>query len=136
MPNLTGQQAYTKGQPRNRKIKGKEARESQLAMVGADSDFQAFLRLQASCLDGDTPCVVCHVRRTANAGTGFKPLYSAVPMTFDQHNEQSWHGESACLNRFIPKKGMWTNLEAKAWFDKQVEKYLELWKASKVDIKV
>ena len=102
---------------------------------GTDKRFLDWISRQPSCLDGswsefhdDGPrCIAAHVRRAAEAGTAFKPKYSAVPMTFDQHNEQSWHGEAACLNRFLPKPGMWTNAEAKHWFDEKRVEYLKRW---------
>lgn len=103
-----------------------------------DKRFLDWITHQPSCIDGswsefhdDGPrCIAAHVRRAGEAGTAFKPKYSAVPMTFDQHNEQSWHGEAACLNRFRPKNGMWTNAEAKQFFDEQRIKYLTRWLSS------
>jgi hypothetical protein len=103
---------------------------------GSDKKFREWVSHQPSCIDGswsevlesgEGRCIACHVRRAGEAGTAFKPEYSAVPMTFDQHNEQSWHGESSCLNRFIPKPGLWGNIDAKAWFDQKRIEYLTLW---------
>ena len=34
-------------------------------------------------------------------GTAIQPKVFCVRLTFDQHNEQPWHGEPACLNRFM-----------------------------------
>lgn len=110
---------------------------------GSDKQFLKWISRQPSCLDGswseilesgEGRSIPCHVRRAVSAGTACKPIYSAVPMTFDQHNEQSWHGEASCLNRFLPKPaGIWTNHEAKAWFDAQAERYLRRWITSYSD---
>ncbi|MHC5536680.1 hypothetical protein ACYOEI_00215 [Singulisphaera rosea] len=103
---------------------------------GTDKKFLDWIRCQPSCLsgrfsewvDGEGRSIPAHVRRAKEAGTAFKPEYSAVPLHFDEHNEQSWYGESACLNKFKPKgSGFWTNLDAKEWFDRKRIEYLKGW---------
>lgn len=105
---------------------------------GTNKQFLDWLSYQASCIDGswnqwDTDkgegrTIACHVRRVKDgAGTGTKPDYCAVPMSGAQHCDQSWHGEAACLNKWLPRKGFWSDLEAKAQFDEWRIYYLTLW---------
>lgn len=109
---------------------------AQARKKGTDRKFLEWIKFQPSCLsgnfsewvDGEGRSIPAHVRRSREAGTAFKPGYSAIPLTFDEHNEQSWYGEAACLNKFLPKcNGFWDNLEAKTWFDEQRIKYLKRW---------
>lgn len=125
--NLTGRPIYLK-------VAKKRKKES-------DRDYLDWLSYQPSCIDGswnqwdnekgEGRNISCHVRRiSGGAGLGKKPDYSAVPMSGDQHNTQSWYGESACLNKYAPKaKGLWSDLEAMEFFDEQAAKYLKMWKA-------
>jgi hypothetical protein len=103
-----------------------------------DQAYLDWLSYQSSCLDGtfseyDTDgrgrCVACHVRRSANSGTAFKPEYSAVPMTDKQHQLQGSGGELACLQKYYHS---WecpqSVVTAKEWFENKAERYLNIWK--------
>lgn len=99
-----------------------------------DERFLEWIRTLPSCLSGqfnhyvhgEGRSIAAHVRRSAEAGTGYKPLLSAVPLTFEQHNDQSWHGESYCLNKHLG--GLWSVAEAKDFFTEQADRYRSLWR--------
>lgn len=101
---------------------------------GSDREFLDWIRRQPSCIsgnfaewvDGEGRNPACHVRRAAHAGTGYKPIYSAVPMTHEEHDDQSRRGEAYCLGVHSTKYP-WTEAEAKEWFDRQVMIYLMRW---------
>ena len=112
-------------------------------MKRKDQAFLDWLSKQRSCLDGafserlengSRRNIPCHVRRAAIAGTGYKPLYSAVPMTFRQHQLQSDQGELACIMQFVRN---WKQIlekyegclvaKAKAFFDEKAEYYRNEW---------
>lgn len=86
--------------------------------------------------DGHQRNVACHVRRSSNSGTGYKPPYSAVPMTAAQHRLQREKGELACImaytkyERFLARHEDMTMVEkAKQLFDVAAAFYLRKWKA-------
>ena len=89
-----------------------------LNALGGDKAYQAFLREQPSALSGNYSeyvngvgkCVVAHVRRANDSGTGYKPLFSAIPLTFEEHQLQHQHGEE--------------HLKERSWWDKQVARYI------------
>ena len=66
---------------------------------GTEQEYFAWLRKCVSCLypeyseyiNGEGRCIVAHVRNT-NGGIGYKPPYSAVPLTQDQHAKQHQYG--------------------------------------------
>jgi len=99
----------------------------------SDKKYLEWLSYQPSCLDGTFNQyqdgvgrnIACHVRRAKNAGTGYKPKFSAVPMTDIQHKIQSVKGEAEVLNRFHERN--FTVEEAKEWFDLQVLYYVAKW---------
>ena len=74
-----------------------------------DQDFLDWVSTLPSVLDGTFSeyhngvgkCVACHVRRANNSGTSYKPLYSAVPLTNDQHQLQHQQGEMAMVERYM-----------------------------------
>lgn len=78
-------------------------------VVGTDAEFIEWLKQQPCCI-GRRECagdvVAAHVRRVATgAGTGIKPVYSAVPMCDHHHQKQHTEGESAIGGKdFIDKK--------------------------------
>lgn len=109
-----------------------------------DQAFLDWVSLQRSCLDGSYSewdgdkwrNIACHVRRASNGGTGFKPVFSAVPMTRRQHDLQHQQGELSVLMAYTdyrkllsayPGNGV---LQAKAWFDEQARHYFDMWKKS------
>lgn len=103
-----------------------------------DEKYRAWLRTLPSCVSSKSPCIAAHVRRARNSGTGMKPLFSAVPLTDEEHRYQHDHGELACYLRFrTPGLIMYdvsriTELNdvlyAKQWFDAQAAYHLEWWK--------
>lgn len=101
----------------------------------SDKKYLEWLSYQPSCLDGAFNQyidgvgrnIACHVRRASNAGTGYKPPFSAVPMTDEQHKLQSFMGEYTVLKKY----GFDLNpREAKEWFDNQAKIHLEKWKCT------
>jgi len=94
--------------------------------LGTDEDYQAWTRLQPCIISGDydyaelTPgggleprCEYCHVRRSGEAGTSYKPEYSGVPMKHEYHMKQHNDGESV--------------LGTREWFDKKAMENIERW---------
>lgn len=88
---------------------------------GTDSEYQEWVRLWPSCLTGAYNTVVhdigrcefAHVRRAAESGTGYKPEYSGIPLTHEEHAMTHQKGESI----FYPSE----------WYDKQAVRYLTMW---------
>lgn len=115
-----------------------------------DQDYLGWLTFQPSWLDGAFSGtddegrqrnIACHVRRSGDsgtggaAGTGYKPLWSAVPMTFRQHNTQSSQGELACIAAYanyrvyvIHYEGETMEEKAKSAFNIAARHYKNLWK--------
>lgn len=94
---------------------------------------------QPSCLDGQFGEILesgeyrnidCHVRRANNSGTGIKPDFNIVPMTFKQHALQHQQGELAAIMAYTNYSAVLASYEgsmvtrAKAWFDGQDRKHL------------
>jgi hypothetical protein len=102
---------------------------------GTDLEYRKWIRQQVSCIsgqysaypDGEGRNPACHVRRAGKSGTGYKAEYSCVPMTNDEHLDQTNHGEAHCLSVYYWQPRIWTNDQAKAWFDEQRIEYLERW---------
>ena len=112
-----------------------------LEAIGADKNFQAWVRKQPSCLSkdadwdeesGELRNEYCHVRRVSEgAGTGIKPKYFGVPMTHEEHNYQHQYGELVTLTERRPKKGadpaQWNVKTAKAWFENKAAQHRMEW---------
>lgn len=87
---------------------------------GSEEQYYAWLRQCVSFLvpvyseyvNGEGRCVVAHVR-SGNAGTAYKPPYSAVPLTQLQHGKQHQHG----YEYYLP---------IERWIDASI-KYLKMW---------
>jgi hypothetical protein len=104
-----------------------------------DKKFREWVRRQPSCLsgrfseyvNGEGRNLACHVRRAATSGISYKPPYSCVPMTDEEHRYQHQHGELACLLRYmnqpISVPQFRTVAFAKEWFVEQAERYRKLW---------
>lgn len=101
--NLTGRQPYQKGQKRKR-------------VKESDREYLDFLKTLPSAVSGKMPCDPCHYRTASNSGIGCKPLYSAIPLTREEHIEQHRVGQY----NFLPREE-WERL---------TEYYLKLWKNS------
>lgn len=106
---------------------------SQCQRKGPDSEFRAFVQKQRSILSnlfseelesGEGRCIAAHVRRANESGTGFKPSYSCVPLTWQEHNDQH-KGEKYCLEKYTRRK--YTVEEAKAFFDEKRVEMLMKW---------
>lgn len=96
--NLTGLPPYQKG------TKTKRKRDN-------DDLFLAWLRTLPSALSGRFPTEACHYRTAANAGVGCKPLYSAIPLTPEEHRKQHRIGQY----NFMPRE----------WWEEQVTTYVK-----------
>lgn len=92
-----------------------------------DDQYQAWIRKQPSCIsgrysewvNGEGRCEYAHVRRAKDGGTGYKPLFSGVPLTHEEHAMQHQKGEAYTLAAY----GIITE-DAKAWFEQKAEEYL------------
>lgn len=102
-----------------------------------DKRFLKWISLQPSCLDGNftqwnpNRNIPCHVRRlNRGAGMGHKPLFSAVPLTDDQHQVQTRYGELAVLKTYHPKPFLFQfDDEAESYFEAQADLHVEKWRA-------
>jgi len=113
---------------------GKAEQEHWASEYGTDKQYLEWVSKQSSCLDGAYQQYMdgrgrntaCHVRRASHSGTAFKPPFSAVPMTHEQHMVQSGiKGEVGVLDFY---RGEQHSLEtAKEWFDTISEMYLKQW---------
>ncbi len=71
--------------------------------LGTDKQFRHWIQQQPSAysgnysewMNGEGRCIAAHVRRSGEAGTGFKPTYSCIPLTDAEHRLQHQKGESA-----------------------------------------
>jgi len=96
----------------------------------SDKAFQAWVRRQPSCIsgrysewvNGEGRCEFAHVRRAATSGIGYKPQYSGVPLTREEHRLQHEKGEAYVLAAF----GIITD-DAAAWFESKAEEYRIRW---------
>lgn len=103
------------------------------SLKAQDKKYLTWLRTQPSCLSRMVPCVSAHVRRARHSGTGYKPLFSAVPLTDEEHRWQSNHGELACFLRFYRGHLIGTIIDvqaAKNFFDMEAKQHLQRWRAS------
>lgn len=91
-----------------------------LKCIGSDQSYREWLQKQPSVysgefseyVNGEGRCIAAHVRRSGEAGTAYKPQYSCIPLTNDEHTLQHQQGESAL-----------TGLD----WEKQKNKYLVEW---------
>ena len=112
--------------------------QNHIEMPGTDEAYLAWVRTQPSCISGQYSEYVngeglnpaCHVRRSSTFGTGFKALFSAIPMTHQEHHHQTVAGEAACLALFLPDFAVWDKQTAKEWFDDKVLEYRQKWMES------
>ncbi len=112
--NICGRPIYQKGL-KPKRAKSKEVRD--------DEAFLAWIRRQPSCIsgafsefleNGEGRCVPAHVRRAGAAGTAYKPLFSAVPLTKEEHDLTHQKGEEI--------------LRPKEWWNTQAKLYLARWR--------
>jgi hypothetical protein len=104
-----------------------------------DDAFRAWIQTLPSCLsgcfsetvNGEGRNLACHVRRAGESGTGYKALFSCVPMTDEEHRYQHQYGELSCLLYFgvplyqHPDRDEVAN--AKHWFEERAKKYRDEW---------
>lgn len=91
-----------------------------LKCIGSDRTYREWLQKQRSVfsgefseyVNGEGRSIAAHVRRSGEAGTAYKPQYSCIPLTNDEHTLQHQKGESA--------------LDGLDW-EKQKNKYLVEW---------
>ena len=91
--------------------------------IGTDEEYLDWVRQQPSAKSGakhydpDTGksgCVAAHVRRVEHgSGTAIKPPFSAIPLTWHEHQESHQRGDSIIGNE--------------AWWEKMRIKYVHLW---------
>ncbi len=124
--------------------------EDVLEKLGTDAEYLDWIRRRRSCLsgvyseyvNGDGRSIAAHVRRAKNSGTSIKPDYSAVPLTDAEHKIQSNKGEAALLEDYFNQKTslslgkIWSNEEAKEWFDGALLCNLSLWAEHKLQEKI
>jgi hypothetical protein len=92
-----------------------------LEVIGTDEQYRKWIQKQPSAISGDFSewvndegrCEAAHVRRSYDAGTGYKPPYSCIPLTHDEHAQQHNEGESA--------------LKPREWFDNKRNEYVVAW---------
>jgi hypothetical protein len=92
-----------------------------LQAIGSDDTYRKWIQTQPSAysgnfseyINGEGRCIAAHVRRSSNAGTGYKPPYSCIPLTDAEHQLQHQKGESA--------------LSPREEWDKAKNKYLIKW---------
>lgn len=73
------------------------------AALGTDEQYRKWIQRQPSAYSGDFSewihgegrCIAAHVRRAGEAGTGYKPPYSCIPLTDKEHQLQHQQGENA-----------------------------------------
>jgi hypothetical protein len=90
-------------------------------LKGTDEEYLDWLRKNPSALlgvysevvDGEGYCEAAHVRRASDSGTAYKPEYSAIPLTHEEHAMQHQKGESV----FCPPK----------WYENKATEYLVKW---------
>lgn len=109
---------------------------AQAAAIGTDDDYRKWIQKQPSCLSGkyseypehlgEGRNPACHVRRAVNSGTAFKPEFSCIPMTHEEHADQTNKGEAYCLGRHTHVYP-WAVEKAKDYFDQMLSKYLSMW---------
>lgn len=92
---------------------GKSERESPWYRYGTDAEYQAFCRSLPSALSGKFPTVYAHYRH-GGAGLGIKPPFSGLPLTWDEHTEQTRVGQK----NFMPDE----------WWQKKVSFCLNEWR--------
>ena len=100
------------------KRRPKSERESPWAEVGTDAEYQEFIRTLPSAYSGKRENIVyAHYRTAANSGTGFKPPYSGIPLTWKEHQHQHQIGQYSFAE--------------KEWWEEKTQEYLKLWKSQK-----
>lgn len=96
--NLTNQAPHQKGQ--THKKHSRAERESQWYRYGSDADYQAWCRKRPSACSGQTANVVyAHYRTAKNSGTGVKPVFSGIPLTYKEHQLQHRIGQYNFMTR-------------------------------------
>lgn len=102
--NLTGLPPYQKNT--KHRSRGK-------ARLREDREFLDWLKTLPSALSGRGPCDPAHYRTAANSGIGCKPIFSAIPLTRDEHRLQHQIGQF----NFMPRE----------WWEEKVRYYIEMW---------
>lgn len=113
-----------------------------LQKIGTEAEFESWVRLQPSVLDGAQDwdeakgrgqCVVAHVRRVAKgSGTAQRPPFFAVPLTHEQHAVQHQAGEFRAFKWWRPDD----DAEAGVWFERQAEQMQRAWGSKRLAMKL
>ncbi len=110
--------------------------------VGTDKEYLEWVRRQPSAISGkfsewledigEWRNPACHVRRANQSGIAKKPEFSAIPLTHEEHDDQSRKGEAYCLGRHSWAYP-WCAQKAKDKFDSMLMTHLIMfvnWKRS------
>lgn len=104
-----------------------------------DKKYRDYISTLPSCISGrfsqyletgEGRNIACHVRRASNSGTGYKPEFSCVPMTDEEHQYQHKSGELGVILRFGQGRSGIVDCSvegAKDWFDRKVVLYRKMW---------
>lgn len=78
----------------------KSERESPWYKYGTDKDYQAWCRTQPCAVTKVTTDIIyAHNRNAKNAGTGYKPPFSGIPMNYFVHLDQHKVAQYAFMSR-------------------------------------
>lgn len=110
-----------------------------LEKLGTDEQYLAWVRTQVSAhsvkqdwIDGVGCCEAAHVRRVnLGAGTAIKPKFAAIPLTHDEHKQQTDAGESA----IAPKEqwDKWLSEHRLKWGKMRLKQYFKVDSLSELD---
>lgn len=102
--------------------------------IGPDAAYQDWCRHQPCVIcgrqdyaDGEGRCEYAHVRRSGEAGTGYKPEYSGVPLCHHHHQTQHMAGEMEALVSAGKVVANSDPQAAKDWFDRKRIECLQEW---------
>lgn len=103
--------------------------------IRLDKKFLEWISYQPSIIDGtynqyingEGRNIACHVRRLSRgSGIGYKPLFSAIPLTDAQHQLQgSADGERKVLDLYLHSH--FDTDQAAKWFEEKSHEQLEKW---------
>ena len=98
--------------------------------LGSDDEYQRWTRQQPCILTKREGVQFAHVRRAHNSGTGYKPMYSGIPLSPEAHRLQHQKGELECLRHY--GRPVSDVDSAKDWFNRACAHNLRLWSWNKL----
>lgn len=102
-------------------------------LKGNDKAYRAWIRTLGCCVCNPPEGMqfgvteAAHVARSSERGIGCKAEFACVPLCKQCHFAQHQYGEQGMLTRRINFENGLTVPQAKAYFDSQRIKYLEMW---------